>query len=73
MIRRKPNDTGAKFTVTKRFFHTAKTVSDKCHNRGYADKFYESLVLERKTVKINRKDQTHVALRHDDFPNQILH
>ena len=31
------------------------------------------LVVERKSIKVNRRDQTFITHRHDEFPNTLLH
>ena len=68
MAPKKANGIGAKCTVIKLCLHPAKTVKEKCPNSTHFDKLSDFLDVERKSTKVNRRDQTYITFRHDAFP-----
>ena len=70
---RKPNGAGSKCTVIKIFLHPDKIVNTKHPNRDNVDKFSELLVIDRNSMKVNKKAQTFTTFGCDDFPTHILH
>ena len=68
-----PNGICAKCTVIRWFLHPEKTVKENYLNSTHGDKLSGLLAIKMKSMKVNRRDQTWIKFRHDDFPNMLLH
>ena len=73
MTPKKPNDIGAKYTAIKIFLRPEKIKKEKHPNSAHGHKLFDLLAVERKSTKVNRRDQMYIKFRHDDYPKKNLH
>ena len=64
---------GATVRVLKRLIHPSAEIRDKFKNMKKDDKLGNCLVIKKEERLVNRRQQTCVVFRHDDFPNKELH
>ena len=68
-----PLKVGAQYSTFLGVIHPAKQVAEAFPNRTHHQRIWGLLALRLETLKVNRKEQVCVILRHDVFPNVLLH
>ena len=64
---------GAIASCKMRFLHPSQLVREYYVNANRDLEITELLEVRRETKTINRRQQLCIVMRHDDFPNQLLH
>ena len=64
---------GAECSVALKYLHTRKTICATFPNATAKSRLKDMLVIGTDVMKVNKRDQKCVLLRHDEFPNATLH
>ena len=64
---------GATVRVLKRLVHPSAEIRQKYKNMKKNDKLSNCLVIKKEERLVNRRQQTCVVFRHNEFPNKELH